>query len=281
MTDDFKQEIISVCFQQAGVNMSSMTVWEIADKNNLTSSQLLLLLTLLEFSESGICKLSVGQLVKKSKLSKVTVLKCIDVLLKKSIITCNGVINKLGVKEYIISYDGSSETQDVACKTENCADSKWLQFITNRKAKGHHRLTKDDEDLIRKAISEAMKATDRSYEDVMQIVVERGWSFVKSEWVVQALSKQSGNFNNSSNISNEIKQDYYKATQGNHTELTLEVTKRLGEFEVRTTPEQYMLPKWVATYKKVLQEIENGDTLQSMKQRRRDAYLNSLRVKPN
>ena len=45
--------------------MSSMTAWEIADKNNLTSSQLLLLLTLLEFSESGICKLSVGQLVKK------------------------------------------------------------------------------------------------------------------------------------------------------------------------------------------------------------------------
>ena len=263
--------------------MSSITAWEIADKNNLTSSQLLLLLTLLEFSESGICKLSVGQLVKKSKLSKVTVLKCIDVLLKKSIITCNGVINKLGVKEYMISYDG--ETQDVACEktnktnceTENYADSLWVQFIANRKAKGYHHLTKDDEVLIRQAVSESMKATDRSYEDVMQIVVERGWSFVKSEWVVQALSKQSGNFNNSSNISNEIKQDYYKATQGNHTELTLEVTKRLGEFEVRTTPEQYMLPKWVSTYKKVLQEIENGDTLQSMKQRRRDAYLNSLK----
>lgn len=254
--------------------MSSTTAWEIANKNNLTSPQLLLLLTLLEFSESGICKLSVGQLVKKSKLSKVTVLKCIDVLLKKSIITCNGVINKLGVKEYTISYDG--ETQDVACETENCADSLWAQFIDNRKAKGYHHLTKDDEVLIRQAVSESMKATDRSYEDVMQIVVERGWSFVKSEWVVQALSKQSGNFNKSSGISNEIKQDYYKATQGNHTELTLEVTKRLGEFEVRTTPEQYMLPKWVSTYKKVLQEIENGASLQSMKQRRRQAYLNSL-----
>ena len=255
--------------------MPSMTAWEIADKNNLTSSQLLLLLTLLEFSESGICKLSVGQLVKKSKLSKVTVLKCIDVLSKKSIITCNGVINGLGVKEYIISYDG--ETQDVACETENCADSLWVQFIANRKAKGYHNLTKDDEVLIRQAISESMKATGKSYEDVMQIVIERRWSFVKSEWVVQALSKQSGNFNNSSGISNEIKQEYYKATQGNHTELTLEVTKRLGEFEVRTTPEQYMLPKWVSTYKKVLQEIENGDTLQAMKQRRRDAYLNSLK----
>ena len=34
--------------------------------------------------------------------------------------------------------------------------------------------------------------------------------------------------------------------------FTLEVTKRLGEFEVRTTPEQYMLPEWVSTYKKVL-----------------------------
>ena len=256
--------------------MSSMTAWEIADKNNLTSSQLLLLLTLLEFSESGLCKLSVGQLVKKSKLSKVTVLKCIDVLLKKSIITCNGVINGLGVKEYIVSYD-DGETQDVVCETENCADSLWVQFIANRKAKGYHNLTKDDEVLIRQAISESMKATDKSYVDVMQIVVERGWSFVKSEWVVQALSKQSGNLNNSSGIPNEIKKDYYKATQGNHTELTLEVTKRLGEFEVRTTPEQYMLPKWVSTYKKVLQEIENGDTLQSMKQRRRDAYLNSLK----
>ena len=278
--------------------MSSMTAWEIADKNNLTSSQLLLLLTLLEFSESGICKLSVGKLVKKSKLSKVTVLKCIDVLLNKSIITCNGVINKLGVKEYIISCDNSSKTQGFVCEktnnvnseTESCADSLWVQFIANRKAKGYHHLTKDDEALIRQAISESMKVTDRSYEDVMQIVIERRWSFVKSEWVVQALSKQSGNFNNSSgisnnssgisnnssNIPNEIKQDYYKATQGNHTELTLEVTKRLGEFEVRTTPEQYMLHKWVSTYKKVLQEIENGDTLQYMKQRRRDAYLNSL-----
>ena len=255
--------------------MSSMTAWEIADKNNLTSSQLLLLLTLLEFSESGICKLSVGQLVKKSKLSKVTILKCIDVLLKKSIITCNGVINGLGVKEYTISYNGI-ETQDVACETENCADSLWAQFITNRKAKGYHHLTKDDEALIRQAISESMKAADRSYEDVMQIVVERGWSFVKSEWVVQALSKQSGNFNNLSNIPNEIKQDYYKATQGNHTELTLEVTKRLGEFEVRTTPEQYMLPKWVSTYKKVLQDVVKGDTLQAMKERRRQAYLRSL-----
>ena len=255
--------------------MSSMTAWEIADKNNLTSSQLLLLLTLLEFSESGICKLSVGQLVKKSKLSKVTILKCIDVLLKKSIITCNGVINGLGVKEYVISYNGS-ETQDVACETENCADSLWVQFITNRKAKGYHHLTKDDDALIRQAISESMKVTDRSYEDVMQIVVERRWSFVKSEWVVQALSKQSGNFNNSSNIPNEIKQDYYKATQGNHTELTLEVTKRLGEFEVRTTPEQYMLPKWVSTYKKVLQDVVKGDTLQAMKERRRQAYLRSL-----
>ena len=256
--------------------MSSMTAWEIADKNSLTSPQLLLLLTLLEFSESGICKLSVGQLVKKSKLSKVTVLKCIDVLLKKSIITCNGVINQLGVKEYMIHCDDGSTTQDVVCETENCADSLWVQFIANRKAKGYHHLTNDDEALIRQAISESMKATGMSYEDVMQIVVERGWSFIKYEWVVQALSKQSGTFNNSSNISNEIKQDYYKATQGNHTELTLEVTKRLGEFEVRTTPEQYMLPKWVSTYKKVLQEIENGDTLQSMKQRRRDAYLNSL-----
>ena len=255
--------------------MSSMTAWEIADKNNLTSSQLLLLLTLLEFSESGICKLSVGQLVKKSKLSKVTILKCIDVLLKKSIITCNGVINGLGVKEYTISYNGS-ETKDVACETENCADSLWAQFITNRKAKGYHHLTKDDEALIRQAISESMKVTDRSYEDVMQIVVERGWSFVKSEWVVQALSKQSGTFNNSSYIPNEIKQDYYKATQGNHTELTLEVTKRLGEFEVRTTPEQYMLPKWVSTYKNVLQDVVKGDTLQAMKERRRQAYLRSL-----
>ena len=248
--------------------MSSMAAWEIADKNNLTSSQLLLLLTLLEFSESGICELSVGQLVKKSKLSKVTVLKCIDVLLKKSIITCNGVINKLGVKEYIISYDD--------CETENCADSLWVQFIANRKSKGYHNLTKDDEVLIRQAISESMKATDKSYVDVMQIVVERGWSFVKSEWVVQALSKQSSNLNNSSGVPNEIKQDYYKATQGNHTELTLEVTKRLGEFEVRTTPEQYMLPKWVSTYKKVLREIENGDTLQAMQQRRKQAYLRSL-----
>ena len=132
----------------------------------------------------------------------------------------------------------------------------WAQFIANRKAKGYHHLTKDDEVLIRQAISESMKATDRSYEDVMQIVVERGWSFVKSEWVVQALSKQSGNFNNSSGISNEIKQDYYKATQGNHTELTLEVTKRLGEFEVRTTPEQYMLPKWVSTYKKYCKKLK-------------------------
>ena len=252
-----------------------MTVWEIADKNNLTSSQLLLLLTLLEFSESGICKLSVGQLVKKSKLSKVTILKCIDVLLKKSIITCNGVINGLGVKEYTISYNGS-ETQDVVCETENCADSLWVQFIANRKAKGYHHLTKDDEALIRQAISESMKVTDRSYEDVMQIVVERRWSFVKSEWVVQALSKQSGNFNNSSNIPNEIKQAYYKATQGNHTDLTLEVTKRLGEFEVRTTPEQYMLPKWVSTYKKVLQALENGDTIQAMKERRKQAYLDSI-----
>ena len=255
--------------------MSSMTAWEIADKNNLTSPQLLLLLTLLEFSESGICKLSVGQLVKKSKLSKVTVLKCIDVLLEKSIITCNGVINKLGVKEYIISYD-DGETQDVACKTENCADSLWVQFIANRKAKGYHHLTKDDEALIRQAISESMKATDRSYEDVMQIVIERGWSFVKSEWIVQALSKQSGNFNNSSAIPNEIKKDYYKATQGNHTDLTLEVTKRLGEYEVRTTPEKYMLTKWVSTYKKVLQELANGDTLQAMQQRRKQAYLYSI-----
>ena len=264
--------------------MPSMTAWEIADKNNLTSSQLLLLLTLLGFSESGICKLSVGQLVKKSKLSKVTVLKCIDELLNKSIITCNGAINKLGVKEYMISCDDGSTTQDVVCEktnkvdseTENCTDSLWVQFIANRKSKGYHHLTKDDEDLIRQAISKSMKATGKSYEDVMQIVIERGWSFVKSEWIVQALSKQSNNSDKTSNISNEIKQDYYKATQGNHTELTLEVTKRLGEFEVRTTPEQYMLPKWVSTYKKVLQEIENGDTLQSMKQRRRDAYLNSL-----
>ena len=264
--------------------MSSITAWEIADKNNLTSSQLLLLLTLLEFSESGICKLSVGQLVKKSKLSKVTILKCIDVLLKKSIITCNGVINGLGVKEYMISYDDGSTKQGVVCEktnktnceTENHVDNLWVQFITNRKAKGYHHLTKDDEALIRQAISESMKVTDRSYEDVMQIVVERGWSFVKSEWVVQALSKQSGNFNNSSNIPNEIKQDYYKATQGNHTELTLEVTKRLGEFEVRTTPEQYMLPKWVSTYKNVLQDVVNGDTLQAMKERRRQAYLRSL-----
>ena len=93
---------------------------------------------------------------------------------------------------------------------------------------------------------------------------------------MQALSKQSGNLNNSSNIINEIKQDYYKATQGNHTELTLEVTKRLGEFEVRTTPEQYMLPKWVSTYKNVLQDVVNGDTLQAMKERRRQAYLRSL-----
>lgn len=255
--------------------MSSMTAWEIADKNNLTSSQLLLLLTLLEFSESGICKLSVGQLVKKSKLSKVTILKCIDVLLKKSIITCNGVINGLGVKEYIISY-GDGETQDVACETENHVDNLWVQFIANRKMKGHHHLTKDDEALIRQAVSDSIEATGRSYEDVMQIVIERGWSFVKSEWVVQALSKQSGNFNNSSNIPNEIKQDYYKATQGNHTELTLEVTKRLGEFEVRTTPEQYMLPKWVSTYKNVLQDVVNGDTLQAMKERRRQTYLRSL-----
>ena len=58
--------------------------------------------------------------------------------------------------------------------------------------------------------------------------------------------------------------------------LTLEVTKRLGEFEVRTTPEQYMLPKWVSTYKKVLQDVVNGDTLQAMKERRRQAYLHSL-----
>lgn len=264
--------------------MPSMTAWEIADKNNLTSSQLLLLLTLFEFSESGICKLSIGQLVKKSKLSKVTVLKCIDELLNKSIITCNGAINKLGVKEYMISCDDSSTTQDVVCEktnkvnseTENCTDSLWMQFIANRKAKGYYHLTKDDEALVHQAVSDSMKATGRSYDDVMQIVIERGWSFVKYEWVVQALSKQSNSSNNSSGISNEIKQDYYKATQGNHTELTLEVTKRLGEFEVRTTPEQYMLPKWVSTYKKVLQEIENGDTLQNMKQRRRDAYLNYL-----
>ena len=264
--------------------MPSMTAWEIADKNNLTSSQLLLLLTLFEFSESGICKLSVGQLVKKSKLSKVTVLKCIDELLNKSIITCNGAINGLGVKEYVISCGDSSTTQDVVCEktnkvnseTENCTDNLWVKFIANRKARGHHHLTKDDEALIRQAVSDSIEATGRSYEDVMQIVVKRGWSFVKSEWIVQALSKQSNNSNNSSNISNEIKQDYYKATQGNHTELTLEVTKRLGEFEVRTTPEQYMLPKWVSTYKKVLQEIENGDTLQSMKSRRRDAYIKSI-----
>ena len=256
--------------------MSSMTAWEIADKNNLTSSQLLLLLTLLEFSESGMCKLSVGQLVKKSKLSKTTVLKCIDALLNKSIITCNGVINGLGVKEYKVSCGDDSKTQDVVCKTENCVDNLWMQLIANREAKGYHHLTKDDDGLIRQAITDSMKATGKSYEDVMQVVIERGWSFVKSEWVVQALSKQSNNSNNSSGISNEIKQDYYKATQGNHTELTLEVTKRLGEFEVRTTPEQYMLPKWVSTYKKVLQEIENGDTLQAMKSRRRDAYLNSL-----
>ena len=256
--------------------MPSMTAWEIADKNNLTSSQLLLLLTLFEFSESGVCKLSVGQLVKKSKLSKVTVLKCIDALLKKSIITCNGVINGLGVKEYKVSCGDGSTTQDVVCETENCTDSLWVQFIANRKAKGYYHLTKDDEDLIRQAISKSMKATGKSYEDIMQIVIARGWSFGKPEWVVQALSKQSNNSNNSSGISNEIKQDYYKATQGNHTELTLEVTKRLGEFEVRTTPEQYMLPKWVSTYKKVLQEIENGDTLQNMKQRRRDAYIKSI-----
>ena len=264
--------------------MPSMTAWEIADKNNLTSSQLLLLLTLLEFSESGICRMSVGQLVKKSKLSKVTVLKCIDTLLNKSIITCNGIINGLGVKEYVISCGDSSKTQDVVCEktnkvnseTENCTDSLWMQFIANRKAKGYYHLTKDDEALVHQAVSDSMKATGRSYEDVMQIVIERGWSFVKYEWVVQALSKQSNSSNNSSGISNEIKQDYYKATQGNHTELTLEVTKRLGEFEVRTTPEQYMLHKWVSTYKKVLQEIENGDTLQNMKQRRRDAYLNYL-----
>ena len=228
--------------------------------------------------------MSVGQLAQKSKLSKATVLKCIDALLNKSIITCNGVINGLGVKEYMIPCDYDSKTQDVVCEktnkvnseTENCTDSLWVQFTTNRKAKGYHHLTKDGEVLIRQAITDSMKATGKSYEDVMQIVIERGWSFVKSEWVVQALSKQSNNSNNSSGISNEIKQDYYKATQGNHTELTLEVTKRLGEFEVRTTPEQYMLPKWVSTYKKVLQEIENGDTLQAMKSRRRDAYLNSL-----
>ena len=40
--------------------------------------------------------------------------------------------------------------------------------------------------------------------------------------------------------------------------------------------EQYMLPKWVSTYKKVLQDVVNGNTLQAMKERRRQAYLNLL-----
>ena len=42
------------------------------------------------------------------------------------------------------------------------------------------------------------------------------------------------------------------------------------------TPEQYMLPKLVSTYKKVLQDVVNEDTLQAMKERRRQAYLNLL-----
>ena len=43
-------------------------------------------------------------------------MKCIDELLNKSIITCNGAINGLGVKEYVISCGDSSKTQDVVCE---------------------------------------------------------------------------------------------------------------------------------------------------------------------
>ena len=255
------------------------SAWIIAEEKDLSPSQLLLLLTMNEFSTDFLCSASVNQLANKSRLNRQTVIKCLSDFLNKRVIRFTGSTNRYGVKTYeLICFrnDEQTTTSTVTNKTTIKQDDLWLKFIANRKVKGLHYLSKDDEKLIRQAVSEAVEVTNTTYEDVMELIIERNWSFVKVEWVVQALSKQVNTVGNSSDEQNKIKQDYYKATQGNHTDLTLEVTKRLGEFEVRTTPEQYMLPKWVSTYKKVLQALENGDTIQAMKERRKQAYLDSI-----
>ena len=253
------------------------SAWSVAQEKDLSSSQLLLLLTMREYSNNLLCGYSVNKLSNLSRLNKQTVIKCISNLLERGLIRFKGLSNKHGVKTYDLScFRNDDQTNNTTANATDNQDDLWLKFIANRKAKGLHYLSKDDEKLIKQAISEAIEVMNTTYETVMNLVIERNWSFVKLEWVVQALSKQTNTIGNSTNQQDEIKQAYYNATQGNHTELALEVTKRLGEYEVRTTPEKYMLQKWVSTYKKVLQEIADGDTLQAMQQRRRQAYLDSV-----
>ena len=252
------------------------SAWSVAQEKDLSSSQLLLLLTMQEYSTDFLCSTSVNKLSSLSRLNKQTVIRCISDLQEKGLIRFTGLSNKHGVKTYeLICFQSDKQTTNTSNATNN-KDDLWLKFISNRKAKGLHYLSKDDEKLIKQAIYEAVEVMNTTYDDVMSLVIERKWSFIKVEWVVQALSKQTNTIGNSTKQLDEIKQAYYSATQGNHTDLTLEVTKRLGEYEVRTTPEKYMLTKWVSTYKKVLQELANGDTLQAMQQRRKQAYLYSI-----
>ena len=252
------------------------SVWTVAQEEDLSSSQLLLLLTMREYSNNLLCGYSVNKLSNLSRLNKQTVINCIARLQEKGLIRFTGLSNKHGVKTYeLICFQSDKQPNNTSNVTNN-KDVLWFKFISNRKAKGLHYLSKDDEKLIKQTISEAVEVMNTTYETVMNLVIERNWSFVKVEWVVQALSKQTNTVGNSANQQDEIKQAYYSATQGNHTDLTLEVTKRLGEYEVRTTPEKYMLTKWVSTYKNVLQELASGDTLQAMQQRRRQAYLDSI-----
>ena len=253
------------------------SAWTVAQEKDLSSSQFLLLLTMQEYSTDFLCSTSVNQLSSLSRLNKQTVIRCISDLQEKGLIRFTGSISNSGVKTYDLScFRNDDQTNNTTANATDNQDDLWLKFIANRKAKGLHYLSKDDEKLIKQAISEAIEVTNKTYEDVMKLIIERNWSFVKVEWVVQALSKQTNTIGNSTNQQDEIKQAYYSATQGNHTDLTLEVTKRLGEYEVRTTPEKYMLQKWVSTYKNVLQELANGDTLQAMQQRRKQAYLDSI-----
>lgn len=70
-----------------------MTAWDIAKQQSLTSSQLLLLLTMIEYSSDNVCKLSLGKLAEYSQLNKQTVMKCVGVLLDKGLIQFSGITN--------------------------------------------------------------------------------------------------------------------------------------------------------------------------------------------
>lgn len=230
-----------------------------------SSSQRLLLLCLNDNKdEYSKCSLPVSKLSELTLLNRKTIMKVLDELEVLGLIKFTGDKVGAGIKVYELLFVNSEQK---CYNVTNDNMSLWNEWMEIRKTKGCSPLSKQDITNVTNEITEAMKATSDSFDDVLSLIVSRQWKWFKAEWYVSAKhTKQARQTKHSDvNPTDEIKQAYLDATQSIFkTPLSLAVAKKLGEYEVRTIPEKYIYHKWVSAYN----ELSKGGGVSTQQNKR-------------